>query len=308
MMAPKYDILVVGSYTVDLIFTGLPSLPELGKEILSTGFSIAPGESYNSALAMHRLGIKIAWAGDFGNDLLSQWVLQQARLEGMDERYFIHHKRPMVRVTVAASFPSDRAFITYQDPDPTFQAGYKALATISAKAVFVPGLFYGNLFEKGRRFLRLRKLKLFMDGNMGSNQVSLALLAVRKAIQGIDIFLPNAREARLLTGESEIEKALVELGRLCPLVVVKDGANGSYARQDGRTTHVPTIQVVPVDTTGAGDCFNAGFLKGWLDQQPLETCLKWGNIVGALSTQAVGGTGYKIRMKEVLEQIDKLGG
>jgi sugar/nucleoside kinase (ribokinase family) len=64
--------------------------------------------------------------------------------------------------------------------------------------------------------------------------------------------------------------------------------------------------VVLVDTTGAGDCFNAGFIKAWLDQRPLEECLKWGNIVGGLSTLALGGTGQVTTVKEVEEWLAKV--
>ena len=300
-MPPKYDILVVGNYTADLIFTGLHGLPEPGTETISPNFAMVPGEAYTSAVAMHRLGIKVAWSGDFGNDELSCWALREARREGLDESYFVHHKRSLRRTTVAFSYPQDRLFITYYDRDPLIQAGYKALLTVSSKAVFIPGLFYGSLFEQGLLWLRLRKIKLFMDGNSGSSNVSLKMPPVKKAIQATDIFLPNAREARMLTDKDDLEAALETLGDLCPLVIVKDGANGSYARQHGKTVHVSSIPVTPQDTTGAGDCFNAGFLKAYLDCQPVETCLKWGNIVGALSTQGLGGTGYKVTMVEVQE-------
>ncbi len=303
-MAPEYDILVVGGYSADLIFTGLQDLPESGMQMTGTDFRLIPGEAYTSTVAMQRLGIRVAWAGDFGEDALSCWVLGEARAEGLDDRYFYHHKRSLRRTTVVFSFPQDRSFITYYDKDPAIQAGYKALLSISTKAVFVPGLYYGSFFELGLRLLRLRKIKLIMDGNAGSDNISLSIPAVRKAIHASDIFLPNAREARLLAGESDVEAAIVRLGDLCPLVVVKDGPNGSYARYHGRTIHVPSIAVVPKDTTGAGDCFNAGFIKGWLENWPLETCLKWGNIVGALSTQALGGTGYKATVEEVQEILN----
>jgi sugar/nucleoside kinase (ribokinase family) len=106
----KFDILTVESYTVDLVFTGLPSLPEMGKGVFSSGFDIVPGEAYNAAIALHRLGGQVAWAADFGNDLFRLFALEQARLEGIDEAFFVQHKRPLRRITVAASFPEDRAF------------------------------------------------------------------------------------------------------------------------------------------------------------------------------------------------------
>jgi sugar/nucleoside kinase (ribokinase family) len=303
-MTAKYDILAVGSYTVDLVFTGMPALPELGKEVYSSGFDMVPGEAYNSVVAMLRLGVKVAWAADFGNDVFSRYALDQARLEGVDPAYFVRHNRALRRITVSASFPADRAFITYYDPDPALPAAMKALALVSARAVYIPGFYYGPFFDAGLRLIRLKKMKLIMDGNSG-DEVVLTDPLMLKSVQNVDVLLPNAAEARRMTGKAGLEEAMADLGDLCPLVAVKDGKNGSYAWSDGRLYHAPAIDVTPLDTTGAGDCFNAGFIKAWLGGRPLVECLRWGNVVGGLSTLARGATGRRITLKEVEEHLAK---
>jgi sugar/nucleoside kinase (ribokinase family) len=297
-MAKTYDVLVAGSYSLDLIFTGLPDLPRLGEDMLASGFERIPGETYNSAVAMHRLGLSVGWAGDFGNDDFSRFALEQARAEGLDEALFVYHKRPLRRISIAASFPDDRAFITYYDPDPPLPAAIKALATTSSRVLYIPALYYGPFMDIGLRLARARRMKIMMDGNSGSD-VTLKIPAVRKAVRSIDMLLPNAREARNLTGEEDLMKALKVLGKVCSLVVVKDGSDGAYACQGDDILHAGAINVTPIETTGAGDCFNAGFLKAWLDGQPVQECLRWGNIVGGLSTLALGGTGYKVTIEEV---------
>jgi sugar/nucleoside kinase (ribokinase family) len=79
------------------------------------------------------------------------------------------------------------------------------------------------------------------------------------------------------------------LGKLCRLVVIKAGGDGAYALERGSApVHASAIEVNPVDTTGAGDSFNAGFVKAWLEGRPLRECLAWGNAVGGLSTTAPG--------------------
>ncbi|GAB4478413.1 MAG: carbohydrate kinase family protein [Anaerolineales bacterium] len=300
--ASSYDVLVVGSYTIDLIFSGLPGLPELGREVVGKGFAMIPGEAYNSAVAMHRLGLRVAWAGDFGNDEFSQFALKAAREEGMDETFFVHHPRPLRRLTVAASFPDDRAFITYYDPDPLIPAGLRALRKIRARLLLVPGFYAGALFQLGSRWVRLRGMKIVMDGNSHPN-THLGRAAVRQAIRALDAFLPNATEALHLTGESDLIRAIRRLGELCPLVVVKAGPAGAYAYQEEKIIHVPALKLKPLDTTGAGDCFNAGFLRAWLDGRPLEECLRWGNIVGGLSTLGYGATGQKVTTQDILKHL-----
>jgi sugar/nucleoside kinase (ribokinase family) len=104
-----------------------------------------------------------------------------------------------------------------------------------------------------------------------------------------NIFAPNQSEAAQLTGESEPEKAAARLAEFCPLVIVKCGGQGVYAQAGRKTWYSPAIKVDVVDTTGAGDSFNAGFLAAHLLGEPIETCLRYGNICGGLSTTQCGG-------------------
>jgi sugar/nucleoside kinase (ribokinase family) len=295
---PRYDVIVAGGYFVDLIFNGLPQFPVLGKEIVGTGFEMLPGGAYNAALAMHRLGLKVAWAADFGNDDYSRFTVERAHAEGLDDALFVHHRRPLRRITVALSYPEERAFITYVDPEPSTPAALKALVAASARVLFISGVYYGSLYAAGSALVRAKRMKVFMDGN-SDDEVTLDNPAVRRSLQSVDAFLPNAAEARRITGRSELCAAMSALAALCPQVIIKDGANGSYACTGAETVHAPGIAVTPVDTTGAGDCFSAGFLKAWFDNRPLVECLRWGNIVGGLSTTALGGTGRSVMPAEV---------
>ena len=298
-MGYDYDVLTGGDYCIDYIFTGLPKMPELGNEVLSRNFSIEPGESCNSVIAMHRLGIKIGWAADFGTDEFSSKILRKLRDEGIDERLFIHHKKPYQRITISASFTQDRAFITYYDKEPyMLPALMKKLPFVSAKIMFIPGFYTGAFFPVGSLLVKKKKMLIVMDGNH-PNHETIEVPAVRKTLKSIDIVLPNAKEVCQMSGKDDIPAAAKELGRFCPMVVVKDGANGSWACQNGELIHVPGIRVNPIDTTGAGDNYNAGFLRAYLDGRELAECLRWGNITGGLSTEALGGPGRRITVNDI---------
>jgi sugar/nucleoside kinase (ribokinase family) len=303
----RYDVLLVGDYWYDLIFTDLPRMPELGHELYAGGFDNVPGGPFINAVALHRLGLRVGWAADFGNDPFSQLALEAARREGLDEALFRHHPRPYRRVTAAASFPSDRAFLSYSDPGPRFSAPLKALARVSARVVMVPGLLYGPLFDSTRPVVVSRGMKIAMDCHLTDPQTRLAEPALRRALQHVDVFMPNATEARCLTGRSTTLEALQTLGEICPLVVVKDGGHGAYALHDGQVEHAPALPVRVVDTTGAGDCFGAGFLRAWLDDRPLAECLRWGNICGGLSTTARGGATAAPTLAEVQAWLQRAG-
>jgi sugar/nucleoside kinase (ribokinase family) len=106
----------------------------------------------------------------------------------------------------------------------------------------------------------------------------------------VDILLPNEREACKLAGTDDLETAVRELSERVPLVVVKLGRDGAMAVRGKERVIVPAQPVIPVDTVGAGDSFDAGFLHQYVRGEDLATCLTSGNLAGAFSTTRPGGT------------------
>ncbi len=307
-MISTFDVIVIGSYSIDMIFSGMTELLQLGKDIQSTRFTMTPGEAYISAVTMHRLGLNVGWAADFGNDDFSNFALNCAREEGLDETLFVIHDRPYKRISAAASYPHERGFLTYYDPEPQIPAAISALLKSQAKVVYIPGLYAGTFLDPGMKLIHAKKMKIVMDGNSSNGDIlgkTRECAAIRKAIKNSDIFLPNTQEIKRLTGMSDLDLAIRKLGELCPLVVVKDGSNGAYAYTHNTIIHIPAIEIDPIDTTGAGDTFNSGFLRAWLDGMSIEMCLKWGNITGGLSTTELGGTTRRITVDEVKRTLYK---
>jgi sugar/nucleoside kinase (ribokinase family) len=303
-MTMKYDVFLVGNASMDFIFTGLARMPLLGEDTLAKGFNFVPGESFTNAITLHRLGVKVAWAADFGNDLISKMILEQIRLEGLSEEFFVIHERPFRRISISASFSEDRAFLTYYDKEPEIPAALKALTRVRADTLFIPGLIQGKEYDAAIPIIRLKKMRIIMDGNC-PKEYSLSSKSVSRSISTVNVLIPNAKEARSLTGIDDLEQAAVKLSEYCPLVVIKDGCKGSFAYDRKSFTRVPGIPVNPVDTTGAGDCYSSGFLKAYLDGLSVQECLQWGNIVGGLSTQGTGGTSFKVDSEMVKENIHK---
>jgi sugar/nucleoside kinase (ribokinase family) len=114
-------------------------------------------------------------------------------------------------------------------------------------------------------------------------------------LPALDLFFPNEEEARRITGRataSDAARALRgERDGARPIVVVKRGAEGALAIDaDGEETSIGAFEIEPLDSTGAGDAFDAGFLRAWLEGQPTSTCLSEAAAAGALSTRGLGGT------------------
>jgi sugar/nucleoside kinase (ribokinase family) len=122
-----------------------------------------------------------------------------------------------------------------------------------------------------------------------------------------DVFLPNEIELRGLTGLSGPEQSLRVLENGRTLTVVKLGGDGCAALHGGKLVRVPAFPVQPVDTTGAGDSFNAGFLHAWRRNSPFEDALRFAAACGAISTQGSGGTTTQATEEQAREFLERRG-
>jgi sugar/nucleoside kinase (ribokinase family) len=113
---------------------------------------------------------------------------------------------------------------------------------------------------------------------------------INSVLKYTDVLFVNEREATKLTKSKTTPVALKTLGAKVPCVVVKRGAKGAIAIQENELFTDSGFRVKALDTTGAGDSFDAGFLSAYLTKQPPAECLRFGNACGALSAMSIGGT------------------
>jgi len=281
------DVLLPSSYFCDLIFTGLPDIPRLGDEIFCQGLKVMPGAGFIPAVALTRLGIRVDWACDFGDDFFSHYVLEEAERQKLSTQLFRKHEQPLQAVAVAYSFGGDRAFLSYIDPLPP--ADLSTLVRENpARYLMLMSLHTSSDFIEAAKIAHAQGALVFMDGQV-ARELTLANQRVLDALESVDIFTLNAKEALHLTGEQNIKSALKRLAELTPTVVIKLGADGAIAKSKGLRVHMPGIPTNVIDTTGAGDNFDCGFLYGLLHGYSLEDCLRCGNFCGSHSTTARGG-------------------
>ncbi len=296
------DVLVLADYFCDIIITGLPEPPRLGADLFGEAMEIVPGGAYILATAMHRLGVKARWMARLGNDLFSQFILDASRREGLDTSLFQLFERPLRSVSVAFSFVHDRGFISYQDPFPETPAEGVIAAQRPRWVINAP--FDGS--PQARQFadfVHQNGGKIYIDCQYVTTTLDEPGLA--DLLRAVDVFAPNQSEACQLTGEEDPERAAARLAELCPLAIVKAGKDGAFAQAGARRWHSPALDVAVVDTTGAGDSFNAGFLAGQLRGEPIETCLRYGNICGGLSTTRHGGTAAAPTLAELEKYLER---
>jgi sugar/nucleoside kinase (ribokinase family) len=290
--SPEYDVIVLGDYFFDLIFSGLAAFPTLGREQVSRELVTTGGAAYITVRALHRLGARVGWRGHFGSDEYSRAVYALAAGEGIDMRLARVVDEPYRRVTAALPFEGERAFATYGDPDPDDLQTFwlEALRNNRYRHVHLCGAVPQDQLAPLAAAAHAQGATISMDCQ------DVALLygecEWQQIVGLVDVFMPNAREAKLIAQTDDLDAALRQLAEWGHWVVVKEGANGAWVGGEGVSyAHVAGIQAGEiVDTTGAGDCFNAGFLYGYVcEDAPPERCALYGNICGGLSVTGEGG-------------------
>jgi sugar/nucleoside kinase (ribokinase family) len=297
---PGCDVLLFADYFCDVIITGLSEPPRLGADLYGEAMEIAPGGAYILANGLHRLGVGVHWAARFGNDIFSRFILEEAARVGLDSSLFQIYPQPYRVFSLSFSFVHDRGFISFNDPAPAELPRHKLI--LSQRPRWVVNLPFDGSTET-RALIDLAHQqggRVFVDCQYTT--ASLADPSLAETLRKVDIIAPNLSEASQLTGKSEPLAALAKLAEFCPLVVLKCGPQGAYARRGDQIWHSPALEVEVVDTTGAGDSFNAGFLAGLLAGESIETCLRYGNICGGISTTCRGGSTTALTLAE-LHQI-----
>lgn len=284
---PALDVIMQGTVFLDIVLTGLPSLPVGGTEIYADGMGSAPGGVANMAVAASRLGLATGLAAAFGDDLYGDFLYRTlAEQEGIDlslSRRYEHWHSP---VTVSLAVNRDRAMITHAHPSPEPDDALIDDPPPAAAAV----VHLGD--EPAPWVQRARASGTLLFGDVGWDATERWAPESLRGLDQLHAFVPNCGEAMAYTRTDEPREALMSLAESVPVVVLTCGGQGSIGL-DGTTGEeewVPSLPVHAVDPTGAGDVFAAAFILGTLRGWPLRHRMGFANLCAGLSVQQVGGS------------------
>jgi sugar/nucleoside kinase (ribokinase family) len=302
---PSFDITIAGEINLDLVLYGLPAEIPVEREMLATKFEVTLGSS--SAILAHNLaslGIATGFITRVGQDELGQIALSRLTESGVDlSRVVTAKNATRTGVTVLLHHGSERRILTY--PGTMFEMSRADLDIdylASARHFHLSSLFLHRALQADLpdlfRELKSRGLTLSLDTNDDPEDKWDGVLP--RLLPYIDILLPNQSEICRITRRTNLDDALAELSSIVPAIIVKCGRDGAIVQSGSHRRRVRAVTVDPLDTIGAGDSFNAGFLAAWLSGCNLEESARAGNVTGALSTQRPGGT-EAFRLREERE-------
>jgi sugar/nucleoside kinase (ribokinase family) len=294
-MAPDtaFDILVAGEINPDLILTG-DVHPEFGQvEKLIASYTLAVGSSSAIfACGAARLGLKVAFIGVCGDDVFGRFMLDEMQRRAVDVSNVMVRKEEQTGLSLILNQGADRAILTHLGLIGDLQASHISDHLLQqSRHLHVASYFLQAKLQPDLPDLFHRAHSLGLTTSLDTNYDPTEKWAgFEDLLSTTDIFFPNKTEALSITGLSDIEAAAEQLARNSKLVAIKLGADGAILQVKNKTIYAPSIPVEVVDTIGAGDTFDAGFLYGYLNHWEMETSLGLATVCGALSTQASGGT------------------
>jgi sugar/nucleoside kinase (ribokinase family) len=290
----KLDIAIAGEINLDLIMSGLPEEMPRERELLAKGFTMTLGSS--SAILAHNLAalnVRVGFVSMVGQDPLGGIALDYLRESGVDlSRTQYSSTGTNTGVTMLLTHARDRHILTYPGTMSEMQVRDLDLAYLkSARHFHLSSLFLqkGLHADLPRLFRELKSAGLTLSLDTNDDPEDEWKSGLQELLGLVDIVLPNEAEACRMTQTNDVEAAAETLAQQVPIVAIKCGSRGALIRFEGKRWLVPAEPVTPVDTIGAGDSFNAGFLEAYLRGSSPVECAVQGNRVAGLSTQRAGG-------------------
>lgn len=300
-----FDLLVLGDCNPDLVLSGGNVEPAFGQteRLVADARLTIGGSGAITACGAARLGLRTAFAGVVGDDVFGRFMLDALADRGIDMRGCLVDANRPTGLSVILARGEDRAILTTLGtigdlrggivyPDLVRAARHVHVSSYYLQAGLQPDL--PELFREAHDAGATTSIDPNWDPSERWDGGLLALLGET------DCFFPNSAEARAITGVDDIDVAAEALAERGAIVAVKFGQGGGLAMSGDEVVRSEAVPADVVDTTGAGDSFDAGFIAGRLAGWQLERCLAFAVACGSLSTRAAGGTAAQPTMDEAL--------
>ncbi|SHJ96647.1 Sugar or nucleoside kinase, ribokinase family [Pseudozobellia thermophila] len=303
--------MVVGELNVDIILNGIQGFPELEKEKIAESMTISLGSS-SAIMAANSsvLGTATSFCGITGDDSFGKFLIDELRSKGVDTQYISKWKDHKTGATIVMNYGIERANISYCGTMEflTMEAiPWKELGSFDHLHISSIFLQKGLRKDIGTILKRAKDKGLTTSLDIQWDPEEKWDFNYRECLPLVDVFLPNKKELLALTQSPDIETGLDQLKAHGNWIAIKLGEEGSMGYADGKTIRCPAYKNPEyVDSIGAGDSFNAAFIKKFLSGAEPRECLEYGNLMGALNTSSVGGTGAFESLEGVRQKVKSL--
>jgi sugar/nucleoside kinase (ribokinase family) len=304
----ELDLLVLGEINPDLLLRGdvVPRFGQIEQTVRDAAL-VAGSSAVITACGASRLGLSVGFIGLCGDDVFGRFMREHMIAAGIDVRPVCVEANMQTGFTIHLTREDgDRALLTFPGAIAAFGEAHIDTRWFSrARHLHIASFFLQESLRPSLPGLAQMARDCGMTVSLDTNWDPVGQWNgnLRQTLAWIDIFLPNANEAQAIAGADDLGIALDRLAESIPIVAVKCGDQGGVLRSHSFQVRCRPPEVIPLDTTGAGDTFNAGFLAGYLKGCELDAALRIAVTAGSLSTQALGGTAGQPDWTEVSQKM-----
>ncbi len=302
-MNKAFDVIVLGDLNADLVLTGdvTPIFGQVEK-LIDSAELVLGSSSAIFACGAARLGLRAAMVGKVGNDPLGHFVIDELAARDVNTCGIIADPAVKTGLSIIFSQATDRAILTYAGSISMLrfvEIDQSLLA--QGRHLHLGGYFMLDALRPDvpRLFDLAHSLGLTVSLDTNYDPADRWNGGLRDVLARTDLFLPNENELCAIE-RSERSQALNSMARRVPMVAVKCGPRGAIARHGNACVEADAVPVTVIDTTGAGDSFDAGFVYAYLYGWEMKRALRLACACGSLSTRAVGGTAAQPTIAEAL--------
>lgn len=308
----KWDVYVYGDINIDLVIPGVEHFPLPGQEdVVEIMNTYVGGGAAVFTLGIGKLGLKPVFQGTIGDDCYGKFIKDEFYTKNVDDTLLATSKENKTGISISFTNEKDRSFLTYRGTNDEIDLSKIDIKRVKeARHIHLTG-YAGS--KNHNQYLDLLKTvkamkEVTVSFDVGWDDAGEWYQGIYELFPYIDILFMNETEAIHYSRKKDAREAILDFAKSCTLVVAKLGKKGAMAVKEGIVYEAKAYTVQAVDTTGAGDSFNAGFVYGFLKGKDIKECLKYGNGCGALSvTQLGGNTGFPVEeaLVEFISQRDR---
>jgi len=316
-----FDVITVGSATVDVfcetkieyVKISTPDLKETliaypkGSKLLikKLDFSIGGGGT-NTAVSLARLGFKVAYLGQLGEDSNADYILSDLKKEGVNTKLIKKCSDRSGYSVILDSIRSDRTILAYKGAN-----NHLEFSKINRSRLKTKWFYFSSMMKES--FKTQVKLAEFAEKKNIKIMFNPSAYLVRKGVDHIkpilkrtEILILNNEEAEILVGEGEVDKLIEKLHSYGPkIVIITCGGKGAWTVHENELYHCKTQNIKIVETTGAGDAFASTFLGAYIRTKNIEKSMKLATVNAQSVIQHPGAKNNLLNWKKLCKEYKK---
>lgn len=302
----EFDVLVAGELNADIIFNRINKMPQIGEEQKAEELNVTMGSSTAIfASNSSSLGLSVCFSGKVGNDSFGELVTSTLESNGVNTSHIIIDPDVQTGATVILGIGDSRMMVTYPGAMEQFSGSdipdslFSRCRHFHTSSIFFQPALKNDLVSVLKR-AKEQGMTTSMDTQWDPEETW--DLGLNQLLPHLDFFMPNEKEFLNIAGVDNLDEAFDKYSDTGCCLVIKNGADGVTLKSKNQILRESALKISEfADAIGAGDSFNAGFIRAFLDSKPLDECLKQGIRTATASLLAPGGTAGIESFKQVME-------